>query len=104
MTSTERLQELQVLKVEFYDDKTTDNRRVEILEQVRVWAAEETSGRCGLCTQAIISIPYPYALIEGHCYSAQGTAEFHITGTCEYCFDKIHADPDDESIPAVGPR
>lgn len=108
MTSPERFAELQKMRREFYENSTTDKRRVEILTQVRTWAEEELpQSRCVNCKRGGIDVPYEYALIEGHCYSEAGSRDYQrITNTCEYCFDKMckEADPEDDSIPLVGPR
>jgi hypothetical protein len=108
MTSPERLALLENMKAEFYDDKTNDERRVELLLQVQEWAAEEMpKSKCRDCKKPGVYIPWQYALVEGHCYSHNGMTDYiTITGVCEYCFDKMCAtgDPDDDSIPAVGPR
>lgn len=108
MATKERMQELGALQVEFDREATTDERRVEILLKVQVWAAEEQpESHCVICKKNGLYIPYDYALIEGHCYSEAGMQEYtRISKVCEYCFDKMHKDfdPDDDDIPEVGPR
>lgn len=108
MTTTDRLVILDNLHAEFMDAKTTDRRRVEIALEVQSYAAEEMpESKCLDCGKNGIYLPYGYALIQGHCYSHDGMIEYtSISRFCEYCFDKMCAagDPDDESIPAVGPR
>ena len=106
MTSIERLARLQEMKVEFEDKATTDQRRVELLTQVRDWAEDEIpESRCRQCGHSGICIIYDYALIEGHCYSASGIREYQsLSKICEYCFDKMHKTPGDDSVPDVGPR
>lgn len=108
MTSVERKKELGVLHKEFYTEDTTDTRRVEILLKVQSFAAEEMpESKCRYCGKPGIAVEYDYALVEGHCYSPEGMQDYQsITKVCEYCFDKAcgHLDPDDTSIPKVGPR
>lgn len=107
-TAAERLSALQTYRREFYEDATTDERRVEILTIIRGWAEEEMpESKCISCGHAGIGIPYEYALIEGHCYSEAGEKDYQsITKQCEYCFDKWcgSVSPDNDSVPAVGPR
>jgi hypothetical protein len=42
-------------------------------------------------------LPYDHALIPGHVYSEMGLREMQrISGSCEWCFDKAFADPEDD--------
>jgi hypothetical protein len=52
--------------------------------------------RCRHCKQAIYFYPARKAEQEGHVYSQAGSDEIGITGVCEWCFDKITAEPDEE--------
>lgn len=96
MTSDKRLAILTGLRTEFYADKTTDERRIEILKQVRAYAQEELPGViCTSCMQALIYCEWNRPLVEGHIYSKAGADEVHITKMCEYCFDKATLERDD---------
>lgn len=42
-------------------------------------------------------LPYDHALIPGHVYSHEGLREMQrISGSCEWCFDKAFAEPEDD--------
>lgn len=85
------------LQVEFEKRDTTDERRVEILTLVREGADEAKMGPvCPKCKHYSFFAPHDEALIEGHVYSRDGMAEIRITGYCEFCFDLITAEPEDE--------
>jgi hypothetical protein len=98
MTSRERLKELNTLRVEFERSNTTEDRRKEILEQVQKWAdGEIPEATCMNCKKTVIYIPYGYALIEGHIYSSEGMDEYrYISKCCEFCFDKMFEEDDNE--------
>lgn len=88
------------LRVEFEEPATTRERRVEILTLMRAGANESTMGSpCPMCKNFLFYAPHDEALIEGHVYSTDGLAEIQITGYCEFCFDKITEEPDDEDPP-----
>lgn len=97
MTSPERLAELQKLHNEFYAEATSDERRIEILTQVRTWGEEEMpESRCHFCKHGGFYAPYDRALIEGHCYSEAGMRDYtRVTGVCEFCFDSLPQDEEE---------
>lgn len=105
---TDRTAELNEARKMFYEDETTDEQRVQILLMMREFAKiDMPDSQCVSCKQPGLGVPYEYALIEGHCYSDAGMRDYTmITRMCEYCFDRDckFADPDDDTIPAVGPR
>ena len=92
--STERKRQLQD---EFEMESTTRSRRVELLELVRDGANEvEMGSPCPRCKNYMFYAPHDEALIEGHVYSREGLADVRITGYCEFCFDLITVEPDEE--------
>lgn len=87
----------QALHAEFERDTTTDERRAEILTLVRDGANEAQMGpKCPSCGHYSFHAPWTHALIEGHVYSDDGAREIHITGYCEFCFDLITEEPEDD--------
>lgn len=91
------LEDQMALQREFDDQATTDERRVELLTLLQEGADEAEMGRpCPRCKHYPFFAPHPEALIEGHVYSHEGLAEIRITGYCEFCFDLITAEPDEE--------
>lgn len=96
MTTKERLCQLEELRKEYYSDRTSIERRVEILTQVQIWAAEETDYHCQHCGEAVIAIEDVRPYIPGHIYSEDGRREYATTKMCEYCFDEVLLPPDDE--------
>lgn len=87
----------QALLAEFERDTTTDERRAEILTLVRDGADEAQMGpKCPSCGHYSFHAPWTHALIEGHVYSNDGVREINITGYCEFCFDIITQEEDDE--------
>jgi hypothetical protein len=95
MTSEERLSQLQTMREEFEHPACTLERRIEIATKVREFAVEEGMRNCINCGKALFHIPFRMALIEGHVFSEDGAREVSITGMCEWCWDKIMANPDD---------
>lgn len=88
------------MQTEFEDSATSRERRVEMLEMMREGADEAKMGRpCPKCKHYPFFAPHDEALIEGHVYSHDGLAELRITGYCEFCFDLITAEPDEEEEP-----
>ena len=68
--------------------------RITILMLVREGANEAKMGRpCPMCKNYPFQAPHDEALIEGHIYSDAGAREVGITGLCEFCFDKVTAEP-----------
>jgi len=85
------------LQKEFETEGTTRERRVELLTLVQEGANEAQMGRpCPVCKNYLFFAPHDEALIEGHVYSRDGVAELRITGYCEFCFDRITAEPEEE--------
>jgi len=86
------------LRLEFENSKTTRERRVAILTLVREGANEAKAlVPCPMCKNYPFFAPHDEALIEGHVYSHAGLAEIRITGLCEFCFDRVTAEPEEES-------
>lgn len=85
------------LRNEFETSTTTRERRIEILTLVREGANEAKAGpTCPRCKNYSFFAPHDEALIEGHVYSHDGLAEIRITGYCEFCFDLITVEPEEE--------
>jgi hypothetical protein len=90
-------EEKQAAQDEFENKDTTRERRIELLEMVREGADEAEMGvRCPRCRHYPFFAPHDEALIEGHVYSHDGVAEIRITGYCEFCFDLITEEPEEE--------
>lgn len=91
------LEDQMALGAEFENGDTTDERRVELLTLLQEGADEAKMSRpCPKCKHYPFFAFYDEALIEGHVYSHEGMAEIRITGYCEFCFDLITAEPDEE--------
>lgn len=91
------LDDKMVLKVEFDHRDTPRERRAEILTLLREGANEAEMGtRCPKCKNYPFFAPHDEAIIEGHVYSHDGMEELRITGYCEFCFDKITQEPDED--------
>lgn len=91
---TDRLPELHK---EFDDEITTDERRTEIVQEVQEIAKEDGYRRtCVFCRQLVVYLPYDHALAKGHVYSEAGVQEVDITGVCEWCFDDVTKEPEDD--------
>lgn len=89
--------EQKALQHEFENKDTTDERRVEILGYLREGANEAKMGRpCPRCKNYPFHAPWIYGLTEGHVYSGDGLREVRITGYCEFCFDLITQEPDED--------
>lgn len=85
------------LRLEFKRDTTTDERRAEILTLVRDAADEAQMGpKCPRCQHHSFNALWTHALIEGHVYSYAGIRELDITGYCEFCFDHLTKEPDED--------
>lgn len=92
-------EEKEELQLEFESSLTTRERRVEILTMLQEGADETKYLRpCPNCKHVPFHAPWHEALIEGHVYSQDGLRELNITGYCEYCFDEITAEPEEEEI------
>jgi hypothetical protein len=82
---------------EFETQTTTKERRVELLTLLQEAANESKLGRpCPVCGNHLFYAPHTEALIAGHVYSNEGLMEVRITGYCEFCFDRITAEPEEE--------
>lgn len=81
----------------FNHEDTTQELRIEILTLLQE-GADEAAIRlpCPRCKHYPFFAPHDEALIEGHVYSHEGVAEVRITGYCEFCFDLITQEPDEE--------
>lgn len=93
--------EKQALQAEFERSTTTRERRVEIVGYLRDASNEAKISRpCPRCKNIPFYAPHDEALIEGHVYSHDGMVEAtQITGYCEFCFDLITQEPDEEEQP-----
>lgn len=91
-------QEQARVRAQFENTETTDERRVELLKLLQISSDEAKIGpRCPRCKHTPFFVPYDYALLEGHVYSDAGMNERRITNYCEFCFDLVTAEPEDES-------
>lgn len=85
------------VREQFYNPETTRERRIELLRLMQTSADEVQMGRrCPRCKHYPYFAPHDEALLEGHVYSQDGMAELGITGYCEFCFDLVTAEPDEE--------
>jgi hypothetical protein len=85
------------LQREFETLETSRERRIELLTYLQEGADEAQMGRpCPRCRHYPFFAPHDEALIEGHVYSHDGAREVRITGYCEYCFDLVTAEPEEE--------
>jgi hypothetical protein len=58
---------------------------------------ENIGGRiCLNCGKRPLFILHSHAVCKGHIYSELGRTEFGISQLCEFCFDEITAEPEDE--------
>ena len=90
-------EEKAALKAEFENQATTRERLIELLTLLQEGANEAGMGRrCPRCKNFLFYAPSDEALLEGHVYSRDGLAEIRITGFCEFCFDLITAEPEEE--------
>ena len=94
LSETERAR----VREQFYNPETTDERRVELLRLMQTSADDLKMGRqCPRCKHYPYFAPHDEALLEGHVYSDAGMEELKITGYCEFCFDLITKEPDEET-------
>lgn len=91
------LDEKDRLRLEFENRDTTHERRVELLIMLQE-GADETKylPPCHNCGHVPFYAPHDEGLVEGHVYSRDGLSEIRLSGLCEYCFDRITAEPDEE--------
>ena len=87
-------------QAEFQNSGTSRERRIELLTLVREGADEAQMGNpCPKCKHYPFMAEHSEALIEGHVYSNEGYLELSITGLCEFCFDLVTQEPDEEEKP-----
>lgn len=86
-------QEMRAARQEFENKDTTDERRKELVERLIEIATKDPyyDLTCHNCKKMVVYIEYGYGLCEGHVYSRDGIREMHISGLCEFCFDKDHS-------------
>ena len=48
--------------------------------------------------ERVFYLPANRAGVEGHIYSKSGMDEFRISGSCEFHFDRMFAEPDDPCL------
>jgi hypothetical protein len=90
-------EEKAALKAEFEAEGTPRERLIELLTLLQEGSNEAKIGRpCPRCKNYPFYAPNDEALIEGHVYSRDGLAEIRITGYCEFCFDLVTAEPEEE--------
>lgn len=90
-------QERARVRAQFYDPETTQERRIDLIRMIQNSADEAKMGRqCPRCKHYPYFVPHDEALLEGHVYSDDGMAEIGITGYCEFCFDLITKEPDED--------
>jgi hypothetical protein len=57
--------------------------------------------RCMNCKKKVTGPRFRKALGEGHIYSDEGRREFSMSGLCEFCFDRITAEPKEQENPHI---
>lgn len=78
-----------------------DELRVLLVRWMR-WKAAVVEGmrKCGGpikgCGSYLVYLPYTHAIAPGHIYSDAGVREVSITGMCEFCFDEVTAEPEED--------
>lgn len=85
------------LQKQWEHPETTDNDRLGILEDMKEIA--ESDGyylKCSKCRELVIYLPLDHPVGMGHIYSDDGVREYDITRLCEYCFDEITKEPDED--------
>lgn len=93
LTDEERM----ALQHEFEERDTTRERRIELLTLLQEGSDEAKMGPpCPRCKHYPFYAPHDEALLEGHVYSHAGLSERRITGYCEFCFDLVTAEPDED--------
>jgi len=86
------------VREKFYDPETTREKRIELLTMMQNSADEVKMGRqCQRCHHYPFFAPHEEALLEGHVYSQAGMDELQISGYCEFCFDLVTKEPDEET-------
>lgn len=85
------------VRTTFYAEDTTRERRIELIRLLQTSADEAKMSRpCPRCKHYPYFVPHDEALLEGHVYSQAGMDELPITGYCEFCFDLVTKEPDEE--------
>lgn len=79
---------------------TTTEERIKILTDMQDMANQEGyDSTCIRCKELVILLPHNEAVGEGHIYSEAGINEYQITRLCEYCFDDITVEDEEEYSP-----
>lgn len=85
------------VRAQFYNPDTPRERQIELLRLMQTSADDLKMGRrCPRCKHYPFFVPHDEALLEGHVYSELGMNEVNITGYCEFCFDLVTKEPDEE--------
>lgn len=85
------------VREQFYNPETSREKRIDLLRLMQNSADEAQMGRqCPRCKHYPFFVPNDEALLEGHVYSDAGMRELPITGYCEFCYDLITKEPDEE--------
>lgn len=74
-----------------------DEQEQALVERAAEMAAEAEANPAGRCIEgeAVFWLAADHAVRPGHIYSEAGRAEFKISGSCEYHFDKWFAEPEE---------
>jgi hypothetical protein len=92
-----------------YNALKTDEEKVAALEVLREGAQQmgaskadlshyDQMAKCMVCKKYVFFCEDEYSRIEGHIHSWMGQKEMGISGCCEYCFDKMFAEPDEDEL------
>ena len=94
---------LEALRRDWLNPDTSDERRVEIVAEMRKASIERGMRQtCRFCKKVVVYLDdIDHAVAEGHIYSHDGYSEFGITHMCEFCFDKAFNHLDDAEDEAV---
>lgn len=70
----------------------------DVMEQVKIMATQASSAQTMKCLhgEPVFYWPYTKGLVPGHIYSEAGIAEARISGCCEYHFDSMFPDSEDD--------
>jgi Pyruvate/2-oxoacid:ferredoxin oxidoreductase delta subunit len=99
MTTEAQLENLTKAQKIFESGLASERTMKACLRLVRIYATEEPGYdmRCMNCKKAVFYAPHPEGLIEGHVYSQNGMLEYRISRYCEFCFDKV-TEEDEEDV------
>lgn len=78
---------------------TVEEREAALIEQAKALAAQATPANSMVCIygEPVFYLLADHAVIPGHIYSSDGRHEMQqISHCCEYHFDEMFADDDDE--------